>query len=180
RQKAGVGLESHLSEVMKHEIRDYDVKLFSGSEPKYVALLKINSVRETKNSCILFRLLDAGLFEACMFKCVNPSYLRILIEFSTDAAQESKTTSHIENPQLIISPKWKRSESICEHSLHNCTYLLGSHRGSMVICSEIWFLYFFSLLRWYRTRIQLSHQIDGQDPNIYLQLYQIDEIAALS
>jgi hypothetical protein len=44
RQKAGLGLKSHIPKVMKYEVRDYYVELFSGCEPEHVALLEINSV----------------------------------------------------------------------------------------------------------------------------------------
>ena len=93
----------------------------------FVAPLEINSVREAKNPRVLFRLLEAGPFEAGMLECVNPSYPRVLVEFSTDTAQESKAATHIENPQLLISHKLKRSEGFGKHSLHDYTCLLGSH-----------------------------------------------------
>jgi len=50
---------SHLPKVMKHEVRDDDVDLFGGCEPKHVDLLEINPVREAKNSRILFSPLEA-------------------------------------------------------------------------------------------------------------------------
>ena len=45
RWKEGVGLESHPPKVMKHEVKDYDVELFSGREPKHVALLEFDPVQ---------------------------------------------------------------------------------------------------------------------------------------
>lgn len=119
--KGGIRLEPHFPKVVKYEIRDYDVELFGGVKSKHIFFLEINPIGEAMNTCILIRLLGAGLFDAGMLKRVNSSYPRIIVEFSTDTAQESKATPHIENPQLVISPKRKRSEGICEHSLHYCT-----------------------------------------------------------
>jgi uncharacterized protein len=70
---------------MKHEVRDNDVELFCGSEPKHVALLEINPVRKAKNPRVLFRLVEAGPFEAGVLERVNPSYPRVPVELCTDS-----------------------------------------------------------------------------------------------
>ena len=51
--------ESLLPKVMKDEIRDDDVELFSWCEPKHVTLLEINPAREAKNFHVFFRSLEA-------------------------------------------------------------------------------------------------------------------------
>ena len=89
---------------MKHEVRDDDVELFGGREPKHISLLEINPLQEAENPRVHFRPLEAGPFEAGMLERVNPSYVCVIVEFSTDTTQESKATTHIENPQFIISP----------------------------------------------------------------------------
>ena len=111
---------------MKHEVRDDDVEFFGGCEPEHVATLEINPVREAKNPRVLFRPLGAGPFEAGALERVNPIYHGVLVEFSTDTAQESEAATHIDNPQLVISRERKRHEGINEHGLHERTYLLGS------------------------------------------------------
>ena len=112
---------------MKHEVRDDDVKPFGWSEPEHVALLEINPVQEAKNPSVLFRPLRAGPFEAGMLERVNPSYLGVLVEISTDTTQESEAATHIKNSQLVISPKRKSTEGIGERGLQDRTYLLGCH-----------------------------------------------------
>ena len=158
---------------MKHEVRDDDVVFFGGCEPEHVTTLESNPVREAKYPRVLFRLLWAGPFEARVLERVNPSYPRVLVEFSTDTAQESKAATHIENPQLVISPERKRSEGIGEHGLHDRTYFLGSRRCRMVVGPEVWFLRFVSFPRRFE-RTQLTHVRGGQAPNIYF--WRSDEL----
>jgi len=143
----GVGLESPLLKVMKDEVRDYDVEFFCGRELEYVLILENNPVREAKSSRVLIRPLGAGIFEAGMFERVNSDDLRVFVEFSTGATQESKSAAYIENPQHFITPKRKRSESIGEHGLYYNTYLLRGRRRRMVVSPKIWFLRFVSLPR---------------------------------
>ena len=69
---------------MKHEVRDDDVVFFGGCEPEHVTTLESNPVREAKYPRVLFCLLWAGPFEARVLERVNPSYPRVLVEFSTD------------------------------------------------------------------------------------------------
>ena len=133
RRKAGVRLESHLPKVVKHKVRDDDVELFGRSEPEHIALLEINPVQEAKYLHVLFRPLGVGTFEAGMIERVNSRYPGVLVEFSTDTAQESKAATHIENPQLLISSERKRRKGIGEHGLHGRTCFLGSSRGRMVV-----------------------------------------------
>ncbi len=103
-RKAGVGLKSRLPNVMKHEVRDDDVELFCWHELEYVALLEINPVQEAKDPRVLFCLLEAGPFEAGVLESVNPSYLGVRVEFSTNTAQEAKAAPHIENSQSSWKP----------------------------------------------------------------------------
>src|SRR6266487_5122405 len=103
---------------MKHKVRDEDVELFGEYKAEHVAPLEINPVQEAKNPSVLFRPLGAGPFEAGVLECVNPNYLRVLIEISTDSTQESQAATHIKNSQLVISPERKSSEGIGEPSLH--------------------------------------------------------------
>jgi len=78
---------------MKHKVRDEDVELFGGCKAEHVAPLEINPVQEAKNPSVLFRPLGAGPFEAGVLERVNPSYLRVLVEISTDTTQESACCS---------------------------------------------------------------------------------------
>ncbi len=150
---------------MKHKVRDEDVELFGGCKAEHVAPLEINPVQEAKNPSVLFRPLGAGPFEAGVLERVNPSYLRVLIEISTDTTQESEAATHIKNSQLVISPERKSSEGIGEPGLHNRTYLLGSRRSRVVVDPKVWCLRFLSSPR-RSERTQLIHPPDGQPPNI--------------
>src|ERR671930_550047 len=79
-----------------------------------------------------------------MLEGINPSYPRILVEFSTHTAQESEAATHIENLQLVISSERKRSKGVNEHGLYYLTCLLRGCRCRMVISPKVWFLSFFS------------------------------------
>ena len=79
-----------------------------------------------------------------MLERVNPSYPRVIEEFSTNAAQESEAATHIEYHQLLISLERKRSEGIGEHGLRYNTYFPGCRRRRMVIGPEVWFRLFLS------------------------------------
>jgi hypothetical protein len=90
---------------MENEVRDYDIKLFGWHEPKHVALLKINPIREAKNTRVLFNFLEAGFFEAGMLKCVNTSYLGILVNSALIQLKKPspKPTSRICNLSSLLS-----------------------------------------------------------------------------
>jgi hypothetical protein len=91
---------------MKHEVRDNDVELFGGSEPEHVALLEINPVRKAKNPRVLFRLVEAGPFEAGVLERVNPSYPRVPVELCTDTAQEGKVADVFSIKAAIQLVSW--------------------------------------------------------------------------
>src|SRR5919109_2269746 len=151
---------------MKHKVRDDEVELFGWREPEHVAPFEINSVRKAKDPRVLICPLEARPFKAGVLERVNPSYLGVPIEFSTNTAQEAKAAAHVENSQFVISLKWKRSEGISEYSLYYCTCLLGSCCSRMVVGSKVWFLPSISSPRMCK-RTRLIHSPDGRAPNIY-------------
>ena len=128
-------------------------------------LLKSILSKKPRILAFSFALSGAGPFEAGVLERVNPSYLRVLIEISTDTTQESQAATHIKNSQLVISPERKSSEGIGEPSLHNRTYLPGSRRSRVVVGPKVWFLRFLPSPR-RSERTQLIHPPDGQPPNI--------------